>query len=799
MSSHSLKLAFRKLFRYRSFTLINLTALAVTLSACTIIFVYVTREFSYDKHIPDNDRTYRIISRYQDGKYWARTFFCFTDALSDRAEIEKLTALVPITGCIINIGESTYSIRESIIADTMFLDFFGLDMISGSAEDLGHPDVVFITPEMAEKFFPGTDPVGQEILLKQFEGNTADSIGYFTVRGIVKSLPPNTHFGYQMIFSQRGNFTRLMNRLKGSKVYGASVYVRLYRASQAGDLAAVLGESLVPRLGKTFGPPIEAFNSKLQAVRDIHFSPDINREPRPVTPKSMILLLFSIGILILTLMITNFLNVVIVQAQQQRKESGIMRTFGANRGRLFQLTLVRMSVFIGLGLLLSWLLIGILGPRLGYLLPSGRAISPLDPAVIFTGALTGLPVLILSALGMHISTVRCSTVTLIKGETSTGRRRFTFFGLLTIVQFSIIIFLLSFSIIIGRQMKYFDSMDLGYEEEHIYVVRIPTQQSRGSLLVEEMERQSGVISAYTAHHHPGDVFQQMEFSAGDKKYQFGFRMVDPGIFETLDISIIEDYTPPGKEMEGWVINETFYQQLLKDFTTEDIAASNFHVENTDPGDARSKFRIAGVMEDIHYSSLHSRIGNFAYAMRHSERNYNRWLVVKYQAGHSETVLKEIHTMMDTHFPGRVFDNFLLKDNLLTRYKDILSLSGVINVFTVLSILIACFGLYGLSLFMAQQRTREIGIRKVYGSTSWQIISRLNSRFLIWICIAFIVAYPLSYFAISKWLENFAYRIAPSWWIFALVGAMVTGIAMLAVTWQTSLAARRNPVHTIRYE
>ena len=267
-----------------------------------------------------------------------------------------------------------------------------------------------------------------------------------------------------------------------------------------------------------------------------------------------------------------------------------------------------------------------------------------------------------------------------------------------------------------------------------------------------------------------------------------------------DIELIKKFSPEEAEMEGWVINETFYKSLLQDFSEEDIAASKFnYVEDNEGDGSQTRFIIAGVMNDFHYSSLHDRIGNFAFAIRNPESNYNRWLMVRFREGQYKECVTAVNEMMETYFPGSTQDGFLLSDNLAARYTSSRKLSEIINIFTLLSIIISGFGLYGLSLFIIQQRTKEIGIRKVFGASSWQVNTMLNLGFLKWVLISFCIACPVTLWAMKKWLINFAYKVSPSVWIFVFTGIIVNAIAIISVTWQTISASRRNPVDVIRYE
>jgi len=250
------------------------------------------------------------------------------------------------------------------------------------------------------------------------------------------------------------------------------------------------------------------------------------------------------------------------------------------------------------------------------------------------------------------------------------------------------------------------------------------------------------------------------------------------------------------KMEGWVINESFYKELLLNFSPEVIAAGNFNSGEDDLDDSKGEFKIAGVMKDFHFSSLHNNIGNFAYIIRDQELHYNRWLIVRFAEGQSASINKALGQIMNTHFPEAVSSPFLLEDRLKEQYESSYNLSKVIRLFSLLSVLIAISGLYGLSLYMTRKRTREIGIRKIHGASTSQIVEMLNLGFLKWVGLAFVFAAPITIWALRTWLMNFAYKTSQPWWILALSGILIASIAMMAVTWQTRIAARMNPVKTL---
>ncbi len=798
MSTFRINLAARKLLKQRSFTLVNLVGLAISLAASIIIFVYASYEMSFDKHIPAYERTYRVVSRLGDGKYWSRSFACYPEALSNRPEIENMTSFIQTTNNVVQIGASDYTVSESVVADTAFPDFFGLELISGRTEDLALPNTVFLSADLASDLFPGGNAQGKEIFLRQVEGIGDDSLGLFTVAGILKPFPENTHFGFQMIFSQKGNFTELINHQKRGKTFTSNVYLRLFDERSVKKLEADLAEVLIPFLSKSHGPPVEAFNSRLQPLREIHFTTGLNREPRPVIRVSILYLLFSVGGLILILLCMNFLSTAIVQSLIQKKETGIMRTLGASNFELFRVSFSKVFFIVGIALVLSWLIILTAGPMLEVFFGSGWDPWKLIYKILLFSCVAGIIVIIVAASGMHFSSSLRSVVDLLKGEMPSGKKLFGIFGILTLIQFGIVLFLIGFSLMIGKQLRFLDDKDLGYTTKNIYIIRIPSSQPRGSLLLEEIKKQASVISASTVHHHPGDVFQHMDFAVGQEQYPFEFRMVDHEVFRTLDIEFVRKYGPEGTAMNGsWVINESFYNQLLQDFSEEDIAGSKFDIGDGDNG--KTRFIIAGVMRDFHYSSLHDHIGSFAFVIRDPESLYNRWLMVRFHDGQSEECIAAVNEMMEIHFPGRPHDGILLSDSLSVKYSSSRQLSEIIFAFTLLAVLIAGLGLYGLSLYITQQRTKEIGIRKVFGAGSWQVIFMLNLGFLKWVVVSICVASPITLWVLRRWLMNYAYKASLSIWIFILAGLIVAGIVIITVSWQTAITARRNPVDTIRYE
>ena len=268
----------------------------------------------------------------------------------------------------------------------------------------------------------------------------------------------------------------------------------------------------------------------------------------------MIYLLLSVGLLILILMTMNFTSAVIVQSHQQKRATGIMRILGATKQDLFRMSLLKNGLIVGMSLVFSWIFIGLAEPFLQSVLGSKWDLHSISTRMLLAGAATGIPVIIIATLGMQLPV----------------KKNFRIFGVLTVIQFAVVIILMGFSLVVQRQITYLDQTDLGFTEKNVFVVRIPAEDPRGSFLVEEMEKEAGIISASTAHLHPADITMRMDFSSGGKNYPYSFRMVGPRALETLEIELLERFCPPDAPLRDWIINETFYKHLLQDFSPEDI-------------------------------------------------------------------------------------------------------------------------------------------------------------------------------------------------------------------------------------
>jgi putative ABC transport system permease protein len=372
---------------------------------------------------------------------------------------------------------------------------------------------------------------------------------------------------------------------------------------------------------------------------------------------------------------------------------------------------------------------------------------------------------------------------------------------LVMLQFVMVIALIGFALMINKQMNFIDSKALGYNSENVIIIKIPQQNEKVDVFRAELLMIPEIISAGTARHYPGYRLQDMNFTSGNHVFPFKFGHIDQDALETLNIKPLWYYAEAESEATGgWLINETFYNHLRSIYSEEQIASGDFPTSEEGSADNNlTNFKILGVINDFHYASLHSEIANFAFFIPDADTRVIRFVLARIRQNESGKVIGLIEDKLAEMYPGQPVNYSFLDDELSKEYASEQLLMRLINTFSILAILIAIMGLMGLSIFMTEKRTKEIGIRKVNGASVYEIVQMLNLVFIKWVVLAFIIATPFTYYFTQGWLQNFAYSTQASWWIFILAGLITIFIVIIAVSWQTFKVARRNPIEALRYE
>jgi putative ABC transport system permease protein len=575
------------------------------------------------------------------------------------------------------------------------------------------------------------------------------------------------------------------------------VYVKLYPNSDIVALENSLQSKLEPVLGSVHGPPLDVFNHRLQAVSDIHFTPGLSNEMQPTIRLSSLNILLLVGFLIFVIAIMNFVIMHIARSTYYRKSTLIIRSLGGNKIHLLGQTTVEVLLSVSLGFLVAISLLASLKFILAKHFFANWIIPFKSPEFwIFSICLFVIVVVVVTVLS-SLSLFKTQTVI----KENVQPRGIKAAIPLVIFQFVMVIALMGFALLVNKQMNYIEHKELGYSSENVAVIRIPQVNEKIKLFRAELLKEPGITSTATANHYPGSKFQDMTFTTGENSFPFKFGFIDKYAIKTLNIKPLF-YTTGLKDnaTDGWIINETFYNKLKAVYSDEQIAAGNFS-DNENPFGENdlTEFKIIGVVNDFHYASLHSEIENFAFFVRGPKSGINRYVLVRFEQNKTKETIAAINKKMEEFYPGQPIVYSFLDAQLNTQYASEQLLLKLINVFSILAIVVACLGLLGLSIFMTEKRTKEIGIRKVNGAKVNEILILLNKDFIRWVVIAFVIATPIAYYFSQEWLQNFAYKTSVSWWVFLTAGLLALFIALITVSWQTFKVARRNPVDSLRYE
>lgn len=794
MIYQNLKVAIRKLSKFKTYSLINIGGLAIALAVCLVILSYVSYHLSFDKHIDNVENSYRIISRLGDGVYRPNTFACFEEVLDNNPDVKSYTVCYNIHNVEeVFVNKNKVKVNEAIFVKGSFLDYFSVKMLEGTKESINEPNTMFVTSAIAERLFPNSNSIGQSVKLRSFTANQ-DSLISYTITGVIEELPQNSHIGYEILLSQKGDFNPTVEHIKGLKAYTATAYLKTFSNSSIDEIENDLTKKLVPKLKNTNGPPLEAFNHHLQPIKDIHFDTKVSHEIRPTVKSITLQILVLVGVLLFAIAIINFVSMHIARDAFHNKELKIVRFLGGKTKNLLGQLLTEVSIAVAISFLIAVLLMNLSGFILAKLSINVNIGSQTYLFWLIALGLFVLTIFVVSGVCFY-NILKRSSWSLksgIQNQTSAASP-------LVVFQFVLVIGLICFTILMNKQLRLIGEKDLGYSSENVLAIRAPQVNNKVNVFRSELYNSSSIISTAAVHNYPWHRFQDMNFSSGITSFPFKFGRIDKYAIETLNVKSVRYFNSAGKNSEnGWFINETFYKKLKEYYTDEQIENSDFPTDaSNDP--SRSKFLILGVISDFHYSSLHSAIDNFAFFISKADSTFNRHVLVRYEQSQKEQVLKECENKFAELYPGQPFNYSFLSEELDKQYQSEKSLLVLINSFSVLAIMVACFGLIGLSIFITQKRTKEIGVRKVNGAKVNEVIYYLNKGYIKLIGVAFMIAIPLAWYSMNKWLGNFAYKTEISWWVFALAGGIALFIALATVSWQSWRSARRNPVEALRYE
>ncbi|WP_162417818.1 ABC transporter permease [Cyclobacterium roseum] len=808
MLKNYFKIAYRTLLRHKTFSAINLVGLSIGIAACLICLLFVKNEWGYDRFHKKADRIFRVVFQGNiQGEVLkeAHVMPPVAEVLqADYPEVLAATRIRLMGSPTITVDESEFRNHEAAFVDANFFKVFTFPLLKGHPEKvLSEPNSLVISQSKAEAYFGSQNPLGKVIW-------TNDGKEGFTVTGVMADMPRQSHFRFDLLVSM-STFPEGSNpSFMVSEFYTYLVLPEAYdyRKLQA-KLPQVTQKYIGPQLQTGMGISLEAFQAAgnkiglyLQPLTDIHLHSDLMGELGPGGEIRYVYIFSAIAIFMLLIACINFINLSTASGSRRAREVGVRKVLGAAQRQLRGQFLAESILLSSFALLLALVLVQVTLPFLNDFSADQFGFSLthnywLLPALL----LIGLGVGVLAGAYPAFFLASFNTVSVLKGAPAAhpGKRRLSLRSALVVFQFCISIILIIGSMVIYRQLSFIQNKDLGYEKEQVLILPdVGHLGNNAETFRQQLLRDERVTHVSISGYLPSGPSYNNNY--------FVFPEDDPSLqIKTLRYEVDEEYLPTlglellagrnfsieyGSDDAAMLINETAARALGWEKEALDKRLS--HANNDGE---RKVYRVIGVVKDFHFRSMHERIAPLVMTLGSGKGA----VIAKIKPDRVTGLLQSIKDNWTSMAVDEPFSYSFLDDRFYQTYAPERRMGKVILIFSGLTILIACMGLFGLATFTTKQRTKEIGIRKVLGAEITGIVLMLSGDFLKLVGIAAICAFPLSAWIMGGWLEGFAYRIPIGPWIYLGAAFIAATVAFLTTGYLALQAARTNPVANLRNE
>ena len=807
MIKNYLKTTLRNLWKNKTYSFINIIGLAIGTLCCLYILLYVENQYSYDKHYTNAKDIYRIttsLSLTGDKHNNATSSPPIAPAMkNDFAEVKQFTRVVTTIGVkqhLLRYKEKSFYEKDAAFVDSTFFDVFTFHFINGDAKNaLTEPYSIVLLKSTADKLFGKDDPLGKTIEIDNAYGKHN-----FRVTGVVDESLGKSHIHANLFITM--NSGGIGEYVLQNQMWAGNNFANSYVKLNSNASAVALEKKLPAFLNKYGQQQLKDLGMQkklhLQPVGSIHTTTGYENELEKSLSPTFLYILLLIAALIQVIACINFMNLSTARASKRAKEVGVRKVIGAGRNDLIKQFLGESFLLSLTGVLIALPLLLVALPYLNNITHANIKLSffndyrlwlMLAGLVIITGLVAGsYPAFYLSAF---------KAIRVIKGNFSSHASAAGIRRSLVVFQFVLSIVLIAGIIIIYSQLNYINNKDLGFEKNQRLIFTFYTEDSKNKMpsFINDLRQMAEVQGVSKSNNYLSQfVFNDMGVylaggnmaSATDAQNM----TTDEYFLKANGIKLISGRNFRLYDSDKVLINET----LAKRLGLNPATAQGTRLYSQYGPDPATFVEIAGVMKNFNYSSLHEDVKPFM-LFYNPQANYLSNVTVATSSKNYKELLKKIGTIWHKDLPDTPFEYAFLDDEVQKQYETEITLSNIINSFTLIAILISCLGLFGLATFSAEQRNKEIGIRKVLGASVTGIVQLLSKDFLRLVLISIVIATPIAWWAMNKWLQNFAYKIDISWWMFGLAGLLAIAIALFTVSFQAIRAAVSNPVKSLRTE
>lgn len=791
MLTNYLKIALRNLYRYKGFSFIAISGLMLGMTCCLAIFLFVRDELSYDQYHQKKENIYRLATNFGDsyGAYegiakvhgpWGPT------AAQELPQVENMTRFVPAGQNLFQKGENRFYETKGFIADSTVFDVFDFKFVAGKpSSSLTQPDAIVITESMANKYFGSQNAIGQTLTI---ENNREVS-----VTGVIKNVPLNSHFTFDYLLPMVGyNHPQKDSWEQWNQFY---TYLLLRPDADPTSVANRFHDLLGNHLSKESA---ESFHPFLQPLTSIHLHSNLFREINANSDITYVYVFAAIGLLVLVISSINFINLTTARALTRMKEVGVRKSTGALRS---QLTLQYLSetvviTFVALILALGLLAIGL--PPFNGLIGKQLTLSLLIESQ-FIGVAVGICLVVGLLSGsypaLYLSRLKPSEV--LKGKTKTGTRQVVLQGLV-VLQFAISIFLIVAAITIYRQLEFIQSKKLGFNPSELITIPIQSGvlREKSETVKNELLKRSAIESVSISGGQPGGsdwgIPVQPEGVDPDQAPSSRVLAVDSEFVPTfeMELSSGRNFSKDiASDTAAYLINEEAARQLGWDNPLSKTISM--------PAVGRVAGPVVGVVKDFHFRSLKEKIGPVVLFI--PPTNWFSMYTVRVRSEQMEDGIEGINKVFSQFDPAHPLTYSFFDESYGQLYDAERRLGKLVGLFTGIGIFVACLGLFSLAAFMIEQRTKEIGVRKVMGASAQSISYMLTSDLIKLVLTGFLIAAPIGYYVMQNWLGNFQYKIDLSPSLFLITGLSALAVSGITIGYKVLRAGLTNPVDSLRVE
>ncbi|THU34844.1 FtsX-like permease family protein [Niastella caeni] len=808
MLKNYLKIAFRNLWKSKGFSAINITGLAIGLATCLLIMLFVLDELSYDRYNKKADRIYRVDG---DIKFGGNHFLLATSTdpmgptlKKDFPQVEQYVRFRKAGGLLLKKGNENVQEENVVYADSTLFDVFTLPMLDGNPQTaLREPNSLVVTETTARKYFNTTQAAGRSILI-----NNRD---HYTITGVIKDIPAQSHFNFDFFVSLS---TRAESRNNNWLSNNFNTYIVLKKGADPKLLEAQF-DALVE---KYVGPQVMQFMSinldefkksgnyekhYLTPLTSIHLYSDKEAELAPNSNIQYVYIFSAIAFFILLIACVNFMNLSTARSANRAREVGVRKVLGSLKANLVKQFLTESILLSCMALVLALVLVWTLLPYFNQLAAKDIKLNILaNPwllpmlllLVIATGLLAG------SYPAFYLSSFK--PIQVIKGKLAAGLKTSWLRSGLVVFQFATSIILIIGTIVIYKQLHYIQSHKPGFNREQVLVIHNTNPLGgKAKTFREEIVKLPGIENATIADYLPTNGWRNdnpvFADPTLDQKKAVSMQTwdVDDQYIPTLGMELVAGRNFSAKfptDSSGIIINEA----AAKMYGFSDPIGKNlYYIRDLNNPRNVSTLHIVGIVKDFNFSSLRQQVTPLSMMLGNNPGN----IAMRIHSTDIKSLVVQIEKKYKAIVPGEPFNYTFMDEDFDSIYHTEQRMGVIAISFSALAILIACLGLFGLAAYAAEQRTKEIGIRKVLGATVSNITAMLSKDFLKLVIVAAVIAFPLAWWAMHSWLQDFAYRTNISWWVFLMAGGLAALIAIVTVSFQTIKAAIMNPIKSLRTE